>query len=83
MTLPPGPALERLKNPEVIKALKKAMANHGQASAEIVILEGQSRKQTPGRITEETVRSGRLQELVAKEPTLGEAVKELDLELLD
>ena len=36
-----------------------------------------------GRITEETVRNGRLQELVDKEPALGEAVKELDLELLE
>jgi len=83
MTIPPGPALERLGDPEVIKALKNALANHGQTSAEIVISEGQSREQTSGRITEETVRRGRLQELVAKEPTLGEAVKELDLELLD
>jgi hypothetical protein len=29
------------------------------------------------------VRGGRLRELVDKEPTLGEAVEELDLELLD
>jgi hypothetical protein len=83
MTIPPGPALERLGDPEVIRALKNALANHGQASAEIVISEGQSQRQTSGRITEETVRRGRLQELVAKEPTLGEAVEELDLELLD
>jgi sirohydrochlorin ferrochelatase len=83
MTVPPGPALERLEDPAVIKALKNALANHGQASVEIVISEGRSREPTSGRITEETVRRGRLQELVAKEPTLGEAVKELDLELLD
>ena len=83
MTIPPGPARERLGHPGVIKALKNALANHGQASVEIIISEAQSRKQTSDRITEETVRTGRLQELVAKEPTLGEAVKELDLELLD
>jgi DNA polymerase-3 subunit gamma/tau len=35
------------------------------------------------RITTETVRKGRLRELIAKEPLLERAVEELDLELLD
>ena len=37
----------------------------------------------PARISQETVREGRLRELVGKEPLLERAVEELDLELLD
>jgi hypothetical protein len=38
----------------------------------------------PGaRITTESVRKGKLRELIAKEPLLERAVEELDLELLD
>ena len=65
------------------EALKAALLARGQEVTEIAILEESEIKQAPSRITEETVRKGRLQELVDKEPTLGEAVKELDLELLD
>ena len=35
------------------------------------------------RVTLESVREGRLRELLAKEPALERAVTELDLELLD
>jgi DNA polymerase-3 subunit gamma/tau len=83
LAIPPGPAMERLDNPEVIGTLERALAARGHDSARIVMLEDQARAQGPGRITQETVRKGRLQELVEKEPTFGEAVKELDLELLD
>jgi DNA polymerase-3 subunit gamma/tau len=83
LTVPPGPALDRLKDPRVKKALMAALSDVGQESAEIVLLEVPTPTQASGRITEETVRKGRLQELVEKEPTFGEAVKELDLELLD
>jgi hypothetical protein len=36
-----------------------------------------------GRITHDTVREGRLQELLAREPELRQAVEMLDLELMD
>ena len=83
LSIPPGPALERLEDPAVIRSLKKALASLGHDPVEIIVLKDEARSQTPGRITQETVRKGRLQDLVEKEPTFGEAVKELDLELLD
>ena len=49
---------------------------------EVVVGETEGEAQ-PSRITEESVRDARLRDLVEKEPALGEAVKELDLELLD
>jgi len=36
-----------------------------------------------GRITRESVRKGRLRELIEREPLLERAVEELDLELLE
>jgi DNA polymerase III gamma/tau subunit len=83
LAIPPGPALERLGNPAVIGSLERALAARGHGSARIVMVEDEGRTRGPGRITQETVRKGRLQELVDKEPAFGEAVKELDLELLD
>ena len=79
----PGPGLERLQDPVVVRTLREAVGVHsGSVPGLTVSPEG------PGdgpaeRITEGTVRNGRLRELVDKEPALGEAVKELDLELLD
>jgi DNA polymerase-3 subunit gamma/tau len=83
LAIPPGPALERLDNPAVIGSLERALAARGHDSARIVMVEDEGRTRGPGRITQDTVRKGRLQELVDKEPAFGEAVKELDLELLD
>jgi len=83
LTIPPGPALERLDNPAVIRSLERALASQGHAPAKIVMVQDDTRVQGSGRITQEAVRKGRLQELVDQEPTFGEAVKELDLELLD
>ncbi len=83
LSVPPGPGLERLENPATLKALKRALEAVAQTAPEIIIKSGQGPEKAPGRITEKTIRKGRLQELVEKEPTLGEAVKELDLELLD
>jgi hypothetical protein len=42
-----------------------------------------ARATTASRISQDEVRQGRLRELVAREPLLERAVKELDLELLE
>jgi len=81
--LPPGLGKEKLEDARVIRALKSALAGLGQEDVEIEVGEQEPGTSTQPRITEATVRKGRLQDLVEKEPTLGEAVKELDLELLD
>jgi DNA polymerase-3 subunit gamma/tau len=83
LLVPPGPGLERLSEPGIVKALKKALTEFMDSAPEILVQGENGVRETSPRITEDTVRKGRLQELVEKEPTLGEAVKELDLELLD
>jgi DNA polymerase-3 subunit gamma/tau len=81
--LPAGLHQEKLQDPRVVQALKDALAELGHQVAELEVAELGEDASGRGRITEATVRKGRLQELVEKEPTLEEAVKELDLELLD
>jgi hypothetical protein len=79
----PGLGLERLNEPGTLKALRSAVAQHTGSMPEIRIEEAHGPGGRESRITEDTVRKGRLQELVDEEPALGDAVKELDLELLD
>lgn len=79
----PGPGLERLHDPVVLRGLKDAIAAQTGVDPELRVVAEAPENGPPDRITEETVRDGRLRELVEGEPTLGEAVKELDLELLD
>ena len=79
----PGPGLERLQDPNVLRILGEAVGLHAGSVPELTISAEGPEEGPTDRITEETVRDGRLRELVEKEPVLGEAVKELDLELLD
>lgn len=79
----PGPGLDRLQDPVVLRGLKDAIAGRTGVDPEIRVAPEGTGEGPPDRITEETVRDGRLRELVEGEPTLEEAVKELDLELLD
>ncbi|MFH1765737.1 MAG: DNA polymerase III subunit gamma/tau [Gemmatimonadota bacterium] len=79
----PGPGLERLQDPVLLRALREAVGLHAGFVPEMAVLAEEPKEGSTNRITEETVRDGRLRELVDKEPALGEAVKELDLELLD
>ena len=80
--VPPGPAFDRLRDPGTLRQLSVALATHlGRAAPIVVDLEeGPSE---PARVTRETVREGRLSELLKREPVLRRAVEELDLELLD
>jgi DNA polymerase-3 subunit gamma/tau len=79
----PGPGLERLQDPFVARTLAEAVARHAGAVPELTVVEEEVGAGPRERVTEGTVRDGRLRELVEEEPALGEAVKELDLELLD
>lgn len=86
LALPEGPALERLREEPVVR--RSVAAALGKALGRTVELEVVGRGaggsgEAPARITPETVRSGRLKELVEQEPLLARAVEELDLELLE
>jgi DNA polymerase-3 subunit gamma/tau len=83
LTVLPGPGLERLEDPLVVRALKEALGSRTGSVPEVIVTAEGSDGSPPERITEGTVKNGRLRELVDKEPALGEAVKELDLELMD
>ncbi len=83
LAVPPGPGLDRLQDPVTQRLLKEAVGSHSGSAPELTVLADGMEAGPAARITEGTVRDGRLRELVEKEPTLGEAVKELDLELLD
>ncbi|MFO8175648.1 MAG: DNA polymerase III subunit gamma/tau [Gemmatimonadota bacterium] len=79
----PGPGFDRLVEPGTVKALKSTLAREVGFAPEIRIRERGGADHASVRITEDTVKKGRLQELIGEEPALREAVKELDLELLD
>lgn len=79
----PGVGMERLTEPGTLKALRTALSAYLDPVPEIRVWEEERGEDSRVRITEDTVKKGRLQELMDKEPTLEEAVKELDLELLD
>jgi hypothetical protein len=83
----PAPAAERLAgNVSERTALKMAI---GEGLGRVVDLDVRVEAAESGpagstrRVTPDTVRETRLQELVNQEPTLARAVEELDLELLD
>jgi DNA polymerase-3 subunit gamma/tau len=81
----PGPGREMLESPRTLGALRSALRERGGDDLDIEVVEVREEKGKGrgGRITEETVKEGRLQELMDKEPGLKEAVEELDLELLE
>ena len=82
---------ERLADADVLPKLEEALALHsGRDSAKISIVAEDSRSDTGAtaaaaseRVSRETVRATRLQELVRRAPQLERAVAELDLELMD
>ena len=78
--LPAGPGLDRLREPAQLGRLTSGLADQLGRSPRIVL---DAAEAADARITLESVRRGRLHELLAKEPALERAVEELDLELLD
>ena len=91
LEIPRGPFAEKLRSPSVLRDLEAALALHsGRDSAKISIMaEGDGSEATAqiasssARVSEDTVRATRLQELVRQAPHLERAVAELDLELVD
>ncbi len=82
---------ERLASSDVLPKLEEALALHsGRDSAKISIVagdggggEGSAAATASARVSQETVRAGRLEELVRRAPYLERAVAELDLEFVD
>ena len=85
LRLPTGPAQERLRDAGTMRALTQGLALHsGVDSVEIQLLDPEGDVGGPaGRVSEDTVRASRLQELIEREPLLERAVEEFDLELLE
>ncbi len=84
--LPAGsPALERISNRTASRPLAEALSEQlGQKVAvEVLTISGSQQPDSAPRITAETARRDRLEQLSAEEPLLAAAVKALDLELLD
>lgn len=84
----PEPAVERLTDsPGARRGLEEALETAWGRPVTLVLeavgTPGSAEGSGGRRITQDTVREGRLQELVEKEPRLREAVQELDLELLE
>ena len=85
LRLPGGPAQERLRDGATMRALRQGLALHsGLESVEIQLVDPEGDAVGPaGRVSEDTVRASRLQELIEREPLLEHAVQEFDLELLE
>ncbi|MDH3224607.1 MAG: hypothetical protein OEO23_12895, partial [Gemmatimonadota bacterium] len=85
LSVPQGPAHERLREASTMRALKQGLALHsGVDSVEIQLVDPEREAGGPtGRVSEDTVRASRLQELIEREPLLERAVQEFDLELLE
>ena len=83
--LPDGPAQERLRDVGTMRALRDGLALHsGLETVEIQLVDpGLSGGAATGRVSEDTVRESRLQELIQREPVLERAIEEFDLELMD
>ena len=81
--LPGGMGLDDLPRNSVA-LLRQALVRHVGYSPEIDIVEGRrTARSAPRAVSPEQVRQKRLAELVEREPLLGRAVEELDLELVD
>ena len=83
--VPPGLRRAEWRRPQVLHGLEAALALHaGRDSANISMVDGESSaNEDDGRVTPETVRQTRLQELVRNAPQLERAIEELELDLLD
>lgn len=84
LSLPAGPAHERLRESTTLRALKDGLALHsGLDSVEIQVVDPGSAGGPAGRVSEDSIRASRLQELIEREPLLERAIEEFDLELMD
>ncbi len=85
--MPAGPGLERMQKQTVRAAVAAAVGTLLGTAPSVTVRAAQPvedvRDEKPVRVTQTTVREGRLKELLDAEPLLGPAVEALDLELLD
>ena len=81
----PGEVEARLERRTVLRALEEGLALHaGRDSVKISMVGGNAGSAAAGgRVTEDSVRRTRLQELVKRAPHLERAVAELELDLVD
>ena len=84
VALPPGPALERLSDPEERETLQSALARHLAHEARLTIVEAAVPDASDeSRVSEGEVREGRLGDLLKEEPGLRGAVEGWDLEIVE
>jgi DNA polymerase-3 subunit gamma/tau len=84
LELPPGPGLDRISQPATKSALREALGQFLPVDLEVEVgALATGSAEGPPRVTQETVRQTRLQELKKREPLLEHAVEELDLELME
>jgi hypothetical protein len=81
--MPPGPGFERLQELGTRRSLQNRLAGVWGREPEVSVEAEGAGGDPNSRITQDTLRQGRLEELMEKEPALEEAVRELDLELLE
>lgn len=85
LSLPPGPALERLKaDEELMRQLESGLASACGARASIRVVEApEPTEESEERVSQGEVRAGRLGDLLEKEPDLRGPVEGWDLEIVD
>ncbi len=87
LKIPPGPALDRVRDPSVLATLRRGLAlSSGRDSVEIALESDESapldeKKNSEG--AEEAIRGTRLAELIERAPFVKGAVAELDLDFVD
>jgi len=80
---PPGPALERLGDPAVLRRVREGLTPFLGRRPELVVKAPAPGASAPTRVTRREVRQDTLKALYRKEPRLERAVQELDLELME
>jgi DNA polymerase-3 subunit gamma/tau len=80
---PPGPALERLGDPAVLRSVREGLTPFLGRPPELLVKAPVSDAAAPTRVTRREVRQDTLKALYRKEPRLERAVQELDLELME
>ena len=79
----PGPATERLRNSAVLAEVRRGLEPYLGRVPDLVFASPAEAGSEAVRITDEEVRGDTLSALFRQEPSLREAVEELDLELMD
>lgn len=79
----PGPALERLREPAVLDAIRKGVSGVLGRPVRVAVADPPQAGSGAQRIGQDEVRTDTMRALYRKEPRLERAVEELDLELME